>query len=211
MKKTKKGNVVRVDLSNVESRGPLVPEGDYTVRVSEIELKTSEKGSQYIQFVLEIVSKASKGSKLYHIASLQPQALFNLKNTLIALGVTVPTKAMDLDLDELIGLEMGVTVEHETYDGKKKARVMEVFPIDDGNTPDVEEEEDEEEDEDVEEEEDEDETMDYESMTDDELKAECKKRGLKSKKKDTKKRLIKRLEKSDAAGNEEEDEDEEDI
>jgi len=82
---------------------------------------------------------------------------------------------MAIALDELIGLKMGVTVEHEKYKGKDKNKIVDVFSL--------EEDEDEEEDEENEEikeektdkdeeendEEDEEEEVDIEDLSLDEL------------------------------------------
>lgn len=116
---------VTVDLSGVESSRKAIPEGQYVVSVNDASMENSSKGNDYIRFEFEVIEGAHKGAKLYHNCSLQPQALFNLKGVLEALGFTIPAKAFDLDLSELIGLECEVEVGHETYDGKKRARIVE--------------------------------------------------------------------------------------
>ena len=40
---------------------------------------------------------------------------------------------MDLDFDELIGLELGLVVEHEEYQGKNRAKVVAFTPVSDGD------------------------------------------------------------------------------
>src|SRR5690606_720182 len=106
--------------------------------------------------------------RLYHNTSLQPQALFNLKQVLVALGVEVPSSVMKLNLDKLIGRECYVEVEHELYEGRKRARITDIQS--NGAVEEYGEKEEEEEaeegKEDEEEEEDEEEDEEYE---DDEL------------------------------------------
>ena len=99
---------------------------------------------------------------MYHNTSLQPQALFNLKQVLIALGVEVPNSVMKLNLDEVVGRKCYVEVEHEVYEGKKRARIIDflakdaVEEFEDDEEEEIgEEEEIEEEEEEEEEEEDE--------------------------------------------------------
>src|SRR5690606_23712495 len=82
--------------------------------------------------------------RLYHNTSLQPQALFNLKQVLVALGVEVPNSVMKLNLDKLVGRECYVEVEHEFYEGRKKARIID-FLAKDAVEEDEEEEDEEEE------------------------------------------------------------------
>ena len=133
----KSGRSVKVEMTGVESGGVLIPEGDYIVSVDEItQEEGASSGKPYLKFVLVVSEGDKKGSKLYHKTSLQPQALFNLKNTLIALGQPVPNKAMNIDLDSLEGESMMVSVGHEVYEGKKRSQVTDVFPLDGGSEED---------------------------------------------------------------------------
>ena len=133
-KPRKSGRQVKVNMQGVES-SQLVKEGDYLVTVEEIVSKVSESSGKPM-LVWTFVTES--GGKLWHNTSLQPQALFNLKNVLIALGQAVPNSTMSLDLDELEGLTCGVTVAHEMYEGKKKARIVDFFPADENDELDEE-------------------------------------------------------------------------
>lgn len=128
----KSSRELTVSLGDVEAR-VLVPEGDYAVEVKEVNMKTgSDSGENYLEWKLGIAEEGDlKGQTVYHNTSLQPQALFNLKNLLVSAGVKVPKSAMKLNLDEMEGLTFGVSIAHELYDGKKKARVVDIFPLQD--------------------------------------------------------------------------------
>ena len=165
-KKSRKKNVLKIDFTNVEPGGK-VPEGDYPVRVKEVTLEESSSGNPYLKWIFEIIDGKHKGKVLYHNTSLQPQALFNLRNTLEALGMEVPQTVVELDLDNLIGLKAAVSVEIEVYQGKEKSRVVEVFPLEDLVEEDEEDEEDyEDEDDDDEDDEDEDDEVEDEDESD---------------------------------------------
>jgi len=198
----KKGRVVSIDFTGVKSGGgggDKIPEGEYLVTVKEVNEEVSEKsGKPYLNWVLEIAEGKYAGKRLYHITSLQPQALFNLRNTLEAAGVEVPEKLVDVNLDDLIDRVLGVSVEHEEYQGKKKSKVVDTFAPEDmeGDDDDDEEEDEDDEDEDDEEEEDEDEE-DYDEMDLADLKKLCKERGLKVPKKAKKNQLVEMLEDDD--------------
>lgn len=122
--KGKKSNTVKVNFKGVQAGGKLVPEGDYTVKVDEVTQEESDAGNAYLAWILKVADGKHKGSTLYHNTSLQPQALWNLKGVLEALGVEVPDSSLDIDLGEVIGMTANVTVEHETYQGKPKARIV---------------------------------------------------------------------------------------
>lgn len=121
--------VVNLNMKDV-SVGGVIPEGEYIVTVDEVSVEESQQGNQYLKWVFKVIDGPQKNSKIYYNTSLLPQSLFNLKNLLIALGVPVPDKAFQLNLDECEGCNCGVTVTHETYDGKKRSRVTDVFPLD---------------------------------------------------------------------------------
>ncbi len=124
---SKKGSIITVDFTGVEGRS-VVPNDNYAVRVEEVTKEQGDKGA-YLQFVLKITDGEFKGRKLWHICSLAPQSLWNLRATLEAMGRTVPTSKMQLDYRSLKGSEFGVTTELETYKGKQKAKVVDVFKL----------------------------------------------------------------------------------
>lgn len=133
--KSKKA-VLKVDFTGVESSGK-VEEGRQVAEVVECEVKTSDSsGCDYINWKLK-----AKGGTIYHTTSLQPQALWNLRNVLEALGLEVPEDTLELDLSEYPGMELGVEVEHETHQGKKKPVLVDVFPLEELDEETAEEEE----------------------------------------------------------------------
>lgn len=131
---------ITVDLSGVETSATNIKEGFYLVTVDEVTLEESgNSGKPYIKFVFEVAEGDAKGFKLFHNCSLQPQALFNLKAVLQALGFEIPDQAFDLDLGELVGLSCHVEVAHETYEGKKRPRIVD-FEGGEGEESDEDEE-----------------------------------------------------------------------
>ena len=137
-----KNNVIKVDFSNVSEGGSFrIPAGEYVAKVKKVEKRVSESsGKPYLNWELEIISgdKNVKGKVIYHVTSLQPQALFNLRNVLIALGIDVPKKSINLDLSKLKGKVLGIVVEDDEYRGEdgrkvKKSVIIEVYPVKKGS------------------------------------------------------------------------------
>src|SRR5690606_38008828 len=83
-----------------------------------------------------------EGKTVYDNCSLQPQALWRLRGVLEALGEEVPDSEMDIDLDDLAGKQMMGTIEHEEYRNKPKARLTDMWPVDEEKGEKEEEEED---------------------------------------------------------------------
>ena len=168
VKKSSKGGVLKIDMTDVEEKrsGDRVDPGDYTVKIMSAEVKESQAGKKYINLKTNIDGKGEfKGSTIYHTCSLQPQALWNLRNTLEAMGISVPKKVISLRLRSLVGKKFGATIDDEEYEGTTRSKIVDVFKpgvakkkaeaeeeLDEDDEED-EEEEDENEDEDDEEEE----------------------------------------------------------
>lgn len=186
--------VVNLNMKDV-SVGGVIPEGEYIVTVDEVSVEESQQGNQYLKWVFKVIDGPQKNSKIYHNTSLLPQSLFNLKNLLIALGVPVPDKAFQLNLDECEGCNCGVTVTHETYDGKKRSRVTDVFPLDASDVEDTDEEADEE--------------VDLEEMSLEELIEFADENDIKLTAKQKKRKSAALAAIQDALGDEDEEEDEE--
>jgi hypothetical protein len=209
--KGKKG--ISVDLTGVETGMKAIPEGTYSVKITEAELSKSQSGNPMVKVVFEVTEGKNKGAKLFENVSLQPQALFKLKSILLAVGYDIPDGAFDLDVNDLLDLECQVEVAHEKYEGKNKARIVEFIGEDEGDDSDDEDDDDDDEDEDDDsddEEDDEDEgEEDYESMSLKDLKALAKEKGIKVTKGMGKDEIIEALEEAED-DDEEDDEDEED-
>lgn len=152
-------------MRGISSRG-ICPEGIHRVKVNEITREISEKSAKpYLAWEF----RTSAGYTLYYNTSLQPQALFSLKNVLLALGYEVPDAVLKLDLRALTGREAYVEVMHEVYEGKKRARIVQFLMPDEIEEEELEDEEDiEEELEEVEEEDDEEEEVEEDEDDEDE-------------------------------------------
>lgn len=129
----KKKSTVSVDFTGVETR-VLLPEGVYNAKVDEVTLEPND-GKPYLKWKFLTIDEDTKldNKPLYNNTSLQPQSLWVLGSLLETLGVERPDGAMDLDLEELVGLELGLVVEHEDYQGKARAKVVDFTPATDAD------------------------------------------------------------------------------
>lgn len=127
-RKPKTGSV-KVNFKDVESR-QTPPEGDYKLRVLEVTNAPSKgSGDDMITFTLEIAEGKFKGQKLWFYCPLAENSLWKLHAFLTALGVDVPQDEMEIDLAELVDLEVVGVLTHETYQGKKRAKMTDFDSI----------------------------------------------------------------------------------
>ena len=125
-RKSKKGRIVSVDFEGVEGR-TVIPEGEYVVKVVEVEEGESNNGNAKLSWKFEIIDGEYEGKFLYYTSSLVKEALWRLRSLLEALGAEVPDSEMDIDLDELIDAEVNVSVELDTYEGKKQSKIVDFW------------------------------------------------------------------------------------
>lgn len=125
----KKATITIPGMKGVEGKRSAVPEGEYCVEVEELTLEEGQNGD-YLKWVLPITGGEHEGSKLFYNTSLTPQSLWNLRGVMEALGIDPPDEETDMDLEEFVGASMMVMVEHEDYNGKPQARIVDYWPAD---------------------------------------------------------------------------------
>lgn len=137
-----KTGTVKVNFKGVESR-KTPKEGDYIVEVLEANSGKSSSGNDQIEFVLEIAKGEFKGVKLWFYCPLQENSLWKLHAFLTALGEDVPEDEMDIDLGDLVGKQCVGVLSHETYNGKKRAKMTDFDTLENYSGGDEKEEDDE--------------------------------------------------------------------
>lgn len=122
-RKKKKPTSVTVDMAGVEVGG-LVPEGEHLATVKEVTLEESDNG-EYLKWKCS----TAKG-QLYFNTSTQPQALWNLRGLLEAMGEEIPEGPLEIDFEDMVDNTFVAVVGHEEYDGKMRARVNDYMSAD---------------------------------------------------------------------------------
>jgi len=124
---------VTVDFTGVEAgfTNVKVPEGDYAWSITKVNSKKSEAGNACLVFGLKLTQgpKAGIGKVIPHNCTLTKNALWNLRNLIEATGRQVPSKALKLDLDKMVGWTGAGTVIDDEYEGKKKSIFSAFFPV----------------------------------------------------------------------------------
>jgi len=145
--------VVSVELPEAGGFSVLDP-GEYEAEIVAANYGLSKADSKpKIDFEFSVTVDGQK-RKLWATHSLQPQALFRLRNLTDACGTTQEggKAAAQFEIDEpkyeggvlvggicseFIGQWVGVIVGQEIYQGKNKNRIEEYFPLDGGSEPEA--------------------------------------------------------------------------
>lgn len=128
-KKTKKGNVISVDFEGVKNF-KAVPEGPYILKIVSAEHGESKQENPKIDWEFEVSQGEHEGAKLWATTSLDEKALWKVRELLEAAGQDVPDGEMDIDLDDIVGCELGAIIYHEEYEGKNRAKIGDFISVD---------------------------------------------------------------------------------
>lgn len=117
------------DMTKVEAWGDSVPEGWYKVRVDKVkctdesgaQLLSKESGEPLVHIFLKAQNEPHVGRVIWQSASLQPHALAALKAFYTAVGYAPGPEGHDPE--RLVGGELFVKVELETYQGTKRPKI----------------------------------------------------------------------------------------
>lgn len=119
-----------VDFTKVKDGGNFnrnrIPSGDYLAKIVKVEdAKAKDETFQYL-FTIQIIKRPS--SKFPYYCKIQENQLWKLRNILIAAGKSVPKKKMQVNVNDIVGKLIGVTVEDDEYEGKEQSSIAGVFP-----------------------------------------------------------------------------------
>jgi len=120
---------IRVDFTDVGGEFTPLEKGTYNAVVYDAEVKDSQAGKPYINWDFKITGPSNEGRHQWYMTSLQPQALWKLKQVLIRLGAKEEdlSGVAELDLEEYIGRKCRIVVDHEQYQGEIRSIVVDVL------------------------------------------------------------------------------------
>jgi hypothetical protein len=165
---------IRLDFSKVEERSGWntkhIAEGIHKMKIVDVEQTEANDGTDMLVFALVPEDAKLKTRRFPYYCKIQQNQLWKLRDLLVAAGVSVPKKAMNIDPSSVVGKYIAAEVEDETnaqYAGRSVVNGTYGLDIlDDQDAPSDDEEDDEEyEGDEEEEEEEEDDEEDLAALT----------------------------------------------
>lgn len=135
---------MKVDFTGVESY-QRVSEGIHRAKISEIQEKTSQGGDPMLQIAFEVIKGDDKGNKVFDSLVLTDKALWKFKSLLQVLNMKCEGKVA-VDLDNMIGKVLDISVIHEEYNGVTRAKISEYTKANDSKSSVDDDDDDEDED-----------------------------------------------------------------
>lgn len=117
---------INLDFSSVPSREPL-EEGVYHLQIAKVEETNSSTGNPMLKVEYDVLG-VEGNRKLWDNYVLIDKCLWKVKELFDALGIDT-SALVEMDVNELVGLEVQAKVIQETYNGDIQNRVKKVMPL----------------------------------------------------------------------------------
>ncbi|WNN96065.1 hypothetical protein SEA_SCHIMMELS22_34 [Microbacterium phage Schimmels22] len=142
---------IRLDFTKVEERSGWntkgIPEGLYRMKVASVVEQEANDGTDMLVYALVPTDQRYAARRFPYYCKLQPNQLFKIRDLLVATGMSVPKKALNIDPAAPVGKEVAVEVTDEVgqYAGRSNANAVYALSIlDDGEDAPESDEDDEE-------------------------------------------------------------------
>ena len=117
---------INLDFSSVPSREPL-EEGVYHLQIAKVEETNSSTGNPMLKVEYDVMG-VEGNRKLWDNYVLIDKCLWKVKELFDALGIDT-SALVEMDVNELVGLEVQAKVIPEIYNGDIINRVKKVMPL----------------------------------------------------------------------------------
>lgn len=123
-----------IDFTNVKDRGQFnprhLPEGIYTAKITAFtDSVAKSSGNDMWTYTIQLTDHPSA---IYpYRCTLTAESLWKIRNLLIACGIEVPKKRLNVDPERPVGKDVIVELEDDEYEGRPKSNVLNVYHIDD--------------------------------------------------------------------------------
>lgn len=118
--------MLNLDFSSVPSREPL-EEGVYHLQIAKVEEKNSSTGNPMLSIEYDVVG-VDGNRKLWDNYVLIDKCLWKVKELFDALGIDT-AEIVEIDVNELVGMEVQAKVIQEEYNGETVNRVKKILPM----------------------------------------------------------------------------------
>lgn len=101
----------------------LLPEGEYSVKVGEVEETTTRMGDVMWKVMFRVTAGEFLHNKVFTNLVFTEKALGNIKVFCKAIGLDMNADRLDLHPDDIERATLRVLIAHESYEGKTRAKI----------------------------------------------------------------------------------------
>lgn len=132
----KNNRVRRVDMSQAGQTRFTPDEDDYLVEISKGEFGESQSGNEQLRLDFTVIDGKHEGKGFPMWFSLIDTAIWKLAGVLRSAGLDIPEEEVELDLDEIEGRKLWLSIEHREWEGNTKPEVKDSWPAEEAEEED---------------------------------------------------------------------------
>ncbi len=121
---------ININLTGVKTAPTPLPPGYFQAEVNQCEIRQSQSGNDYVAWGFTVTEGEFAGKKAWSNNSLQPQALWSFKKTMIALGFPKEELEGNIQFEPqtTMGAKCTLLIVQEEWQGETRGRVSKVMP-----------------------------------------------------------------------------------
>ena len=119
---------IKIDFTKTEDSSSWntkqIPEGLHAAKVASVQETEAKDGTDMLLFGFKLKEPKYKTRNFPFYCKLQQNQLWKLRDLLIAAGETVPKRALNIDPNKIVGRDIVIEVEDDTYNGNVRSTVV---------------------------------------------------------------------------------------
>tara|TARA_Y100000593_G_C4240794_1_gene302033 strand:+ start:430 stop:891 length:462 start_codon:yes stop_codon:yes gene_type:complete len=122
----------KADAFNEDPKRYCIPDGEYAVRVTNVNKEESKAGNPMFVWDFEVCDGPHTGHSMRVYTAMTPAALWKLSETVESLGLGENGQAVKFTKQKALGRRALAQVEAEEYNKKWNSKIQKLFPHPDG-------------------------------------------------------------------------------
>ena len=119
---------IKIDFTKTEDSSSWntkqIPEGLHAAKVASVQETEAKDGTDMLLFGFKLKEQKYKTRNFPFYCKLQQNQLWKLRDLLVAAGETVPKRALNIDPNKIVGRDIVIEVEDDTYNGNVRSTVV---------------------------------------------------------------------------------------
>lgn len=119
---------IKIDFTKTEDSSSWntkqIPEGLHAAKVASVQETEAKDGTDMLLFGFKLKEPKYRTRNFPFYCKLQQNQLWKLRDLLVAAGETVPKRALNIDPNKIVGRDIVIEVEDDTYNGNVRSTVV---------------------------------------------------------------------------------------
>lgn len=124
---------IKLDFSKVKNTQRFntthMPEGLYKAKITGVEDKPAKDGTPMLVYTFNILTPGYTDRVFPFYCKLQENQMWKIRDLLVAAGMDVPTKVVQVDPEDIKEKTIAVEVVDSFYEGQKRSSCGSVYPV----------------------------------------------------------------------------------